>query len=122
MPSSVQIVNETTSRSRILGEHEHEGQFIVRSKFDLYSKPMSVCGHVFNYMPSIKARSFVPQKNSTLNEQNIKQSWSERETLLQSENPTRFSRLSELGMVGSGNATPLHSSSDSPVDVKIATD
>ena len=51
---------------------------------------------------------FYLQENSTLNKQSIKQSWSKQETLLQSENPTRFSGSSELGMVGSGNATPLH--------------
>ena len=91
-----------------------EGQFFIRSKFDIYSKPVSVCGHVFSYTPSTKASSFALQKNSTLNKQSIKQSWSEQEILLQSKSPTKFSGSSELGMVGNGNATPLHSSSDSP--------
>ena len=146
---SGQIVNETTSRSGILSEHEQvssyshsknnfsgfcyrlckydnfsprgktignksEGHFIVRLKFDLYLKPVSVCGHVFSYTPSIETSSFVLQKNSTLSKQSIKQSWSEQETLLKSENATTLSGLSELGIMGSGNATPLHSSSDSP--------
>ena len=91
-----------------------KGQFIVGSKFGLYSKPVSVCGHVFSYSPSTKASAFVLQKNSTVNKQSFKQSWSKQETLLQSENPTRFSGSSELGIVGSRNATPLHSSSDFP--------
>ena len=40
-----------------------EGQFTVtcRSESDLYSKPVSVCGHVFSYMPSTKASSLVLQ-------------------------------------------------------------
>ena len=81
VPSSGQIVNETTSRSVIVSGHEQvtsyshpknnfsgfcyrlckydnfsprgktigdnsKGQFIVRSKFDLYSKPVSVSGYV----------------------------------------------------------------------------
>ena len=100
-------------RGKTIGNNS-EGQFIVRSKFDLCSEPVSVCGHVFSYMPSTKASSFVLQKNSTLNKQSIKQSWSTQEALLQSENLTRFPGSSELGMAGSENATPLHSSSDSP--------
>ena len=149
MPSSGQILNEITSRSGILSEHEQvssyshpmnnfsgfsdrlckydnfsprgktssnnsKGQFIVGSKFSLYSKPVSVCGHEFSYSPSIKASAFVPQKDSTVNKQSFKQSWSKQETLLQSENPTKFSGSSELAMVGSRNATPLHSSSVFP--------
>ena len=149
VPSSGQILNETTSRSGILSEHEQvssyshpknnfsgfsdrlckydnfsprgktisnnsKGQFIVGSKFGLYSKSVSVCGHVFSYSPSIKASAFVLQKNSTVNKQGFKQSWSRQETLLQSENPTKFSGSSKLAVVGSRNATPLHSSSVFP--------
>ena len=146
MPSSGQILNETTSRSGILSEHEQvssyshpknnfsgfsdrlckydnfsprgktisnnsKGQFIVRSKFGLYSKPVSVCGHVFSYSPSIKASAFVLQKNSTVSKQSFKQSWSKQETLLQSENSTKSSGSSELAVVGRRNATPLLNSS-----------
>ena len=146
MPSSGQILNETTSRSGILSEHEQvssyshpknnfsgfsyrlckydnfsprgktisnnsKGQFIVGSKFGLYLKPVSVCGHVFSYSPSIKASTFVLQENSTVNKQSFKQSWSKQETLLQSENSTKFSGSSELAMVGRRNASPLLSSS-----------
>ena len=149
VPSLGQILNETTSRSGILSEHEQvssyshpknnfsefsdrlcnydnfsprgktisnnsKGQFIVGSKFGLYSKPVSVCWHVFSYSPSIKANAFVLQKNSTVNKQSFKQSWSKGETLLQSENPTKFSGLAELAVVGSRNATPLHNSSVFP--------
>ena len=149
MPSSGQILNETTSRSGILSEHEQvssyshpknnfsgfsdrlckydnfspreqtisnnsKGQFIVGSKFGLYSKPVSVCGHVFSNSPSIKASAFVLQKNSTVNKQSFKQSWSKQETLLQSENSTKLSGSSELAVVGRRNATPLLSSSILP--------
>ena len=149
VPSSGQILNETTSRSGILSEHEQvssyshpknnfsgfsyrlckydyfsprgktisnnsKGQFIVGSKFGLYSKPVSVCGHVFSYSPSIKASTFVLQENSTVNKQSFKQSWSKQETLLQSENSTKFSGSSELAVVGRRNATPLLSSSIFP--------
>ena len=72
---------------------------------------MSVCGHVFSYSPSIKASAFVLQKNSIVNKQSFKQSWSKQETLLQSENSTKFSGSSELAVVGRRNATPLLSSS-----------
>ena len=82
-------------RGKTIGNNS-EGEFIVRSKFDLYSKPVSVCRHVFSYTLNTKASSFALQKNSTLNEHNIKQ---KQETLLQSENPTRSSGSSELGMV-----------------------
>ena len=91
-----------------------KGQFIVGSKFGLCSKPVSVCGHVFSYSPSIKASAFVLQKNSTVNKQSFKQSWSKQETLLQSENSTKFSGSSELAVVGRRNATPLLSSSVFP--------
>ena len=149
VPISGQILNETTSKSGFLSEHEQvssyshpknnfsgfsyrlckydnfsprgktignnsKGQFIVGSKFGLYSKHVSVYGHVFSYSPSTKASAFVLQENSTVNKQSFKQHWSKQESLLQSENPTRFSGSSELGMVGSRNATPLHSSSDFP--------
>ena len=85
-------------------------QFIVGSKFGLYSKPVSVCGHVF----SIKASAFVLQKNSTVIKQSFKQSWSKQETMLQSENSTKFSGSSELAVVGRRNATLLLSSSVFP--------
>ena len=91
-----------------------KGQFIVGSKFGLYSKPVSVCGHVFSDSPSIKASTFVLQENSTVNKQSFKQSWSKQETLLQSENSTELSGSSELAVVGRRNATPLLSSSIFP--------
>ena len=149
MPSSGQILNETTSRSGILSEpkqvssyshpkdnfsgfsdrlckydnfsprgktisNNSKGQFIVGSKFGLCSKPVSVCGHVFSYSPSIKASAFVLQENSTVNKQSFKQSWSKQETMLQSENSTKFSGSSELAVAGRRNATPLLSSSVFP--------
>ena len=149
VPSSGQILNETTSRSGILSENEQvssyshpknnfsgfsdrlckydnfsprgktisnnsKGQFIVASKFGLYSKPVSVCGHVFSNSPSIKASAFVLQENSTVNKQSFKQTWSKQETMLQSENSTKLSGSSELAVVGRRNATTLLSSSIFP--------
>ena len=67
-----------------------EGQFIVRSKFDLYSKPVSVCGHVFRYTPSTKASSFALQKSLTLYKQSIKQSWSEKKLCYNQKIPLDF--------------------------------
>ena len=150
VPNSWQILNETTSRSGILSEHEQvssyshpknnfsgfshrlckydnftsmgktisnnlKGQFIVGSKFwSLFETCVSLWACV-QLLAQHKASAFVLQKNSTVNKQSFKQSfkqsWSKQETLLQSENPTRFSGSSELGVVGSRNATPLHSSS-----------
>ena len=111
----IDSVNMTISlpEEKIISNNS-KGQFIVGSKFGLYSKPVSVCGHVFSYSPSIKASAFVLQKNSTVNKQSFKQSWSKQETMLQSENLTKFLGPSELAVVGKRNATPLLSSSVFP--------
>ena len=68
----IDSINMTILSQRKTICNNSDGQLIVRSKFGLYFKLVSVCGHVFSDTPTTEASSFVLQKSSTINKHSIK--------------------------------------------------